>query len=301
MTERGPVRAVISMAARYTWPDYVDGVTQVAHRRGERGGHHRHRGARRRAHRQGDDPVREPRVGPPPAGAPAPARAGRGIGRRVRFRRGAPGPRCRGTARRVRPPHVPVPPLRVRRRASPSPTKDSSSTSWWTSTGGEGIASVKNPGRPRWHSRCCARRGCCLASAWPIGPCRRGPSPRWRACSCEGAPSRRATRCASGATTPTPWSTTPSCRSRSSTPPGGGWRPASGQRARGRRGRGLRRAPRRPGCSRSACSTRPTAPPRCDSVPRSGWLVDLRGRTLEPVDGSFELRPFGIATFRSAG
>ena len=31
---------------------------------------------------------------------------------------------------------------------------------------------------------------------------------------------------------------------------------------------------------------------------RSGWLVDLRGGTLEPVDGSFELRPFGIATFR---
>ena len=32
---------------------------------------------------------------------------------------------------------------------------------------------------------------------------------------------------------------------------------------------------------------------------RSGWLVDLRGRTLERFDGSFELRPFGIATFRS--
>ena len=31
---------------------------------------------------------------------------------------------------------------------------------------------------------------------------------------------------------------------------------------------------------------------------RSGWLVDLRGRTLAPIDGSFELRPFGIATFR---
>lgn len=29
---------------------------------------------------------------------------------------------------------------------------------------------------------------------------------------------------------------------------------------------------------------------------RSGWLVDLRGRPLRPVDGSFELRPFGIAT-----
>jgi mannosylglycerate hydrolase len=34
---------------------------------------------------------------------------------------------------------------------------------------------------------------------------------------------------------------------------------------------------------------------------RSGWLVDLRGRTLEPFDGSFALRPFGIATFRSPG
>jgi mannosylglycerate hydrolase len=32
---------------------------------------------------------------------------------------------------------------------------------------------------------------------------------------------------------------------------------------------------------------------------RSGWLVDLRGRTLDPFDGSFELGPFGIATFRS--
>jgi len=32
---------------------------------------------------------------------------------------------------------------------------------------------------------------------------------------------------------------------------------------------------------------------------RSGWLVDLRGRTLNPFDGSFELGPFGIATFRS--
>lgn len=29
---------------------------------------------------------------------------------------------------------------------------------------------------------------------------------------------------------------------------------------------------------------------------RSGWLVDLRGRPLEPFDGSFTLRPHGIAT-----
>ena len=31
---------------------------------------------------------------------------------------------------------------------------------------------------------------------------------------------------------------------------------------------------------------------------RSGWLVDLRGYPLEPFEGSFELRPFGIATAR---
>ncbi len=31
---------------------------------------------------------------------------------------------------------------------------------------------------------------------------------------------------------------------------------------------------------------------------RSGWLVDLRGRTRNRFDGSFELRPFGIATVR---
>ncbi|MGH9016341.1 MAG: hypothetical protein ACRDY1_01215 [Acidimicrobiales bacterium] len=31
---------------------------------------------------------------------------------------------------------------------------------------------------------------------------------------------------------------------------------------------------------------------------RSGWLVDLRGRTLAAFDGSFPLRPFGLATVR---
>jgi len=33
---------------------------------------------------------------------------------------------------------------------------------------------------------------------------------------------------------------------------------------------------------------------------RSGWLVDLRGRTLSAFDGSFALGPFAIATFRTA-
>jgi hypothetical protein len=38
-----------------------------------------------------------------------------------------------------------------------------------------------------------------------------------------------------------------------------------------------------------------------DAGGRSGWLVDLRGLPIEPFDGSFELRPFGIATFRLPG
>ena len=34
---------------------------------------------------------------------------------------------------------------------------------------------------------------------------------------------------------------------------------------------------------------------------RSGWLVDLRGRPVAPFEGSFELRPHGIATVRLDG
>jgi hypothetical protein len=38
------------------------------------------------------------------------------------------------------------------------------------------------------------------------------------------------------------------------------------------------------------------------SIPgRSGWLVDLRGYPQKPFEGSFELRPFGIATARLRG
>ena len=34
---------------------------------------------------------------------------------------------------------------------------------------------------------------------------------------------------------------------------------------------------------------------------RTGWLVDLRDRPLEPVTGSFRLRPWGIATVHLDG
>jgi hypothetical protein len=43
----------------------------------------------------------------------------------------------------------------------------------------------------------------------------------------------------------------------------------------------------------------PTAQAAVVSLPgRSGWLVDLRGYPRQPFEGSFELRPFGIATAR---
>jgi hypothetical protein len=43
----------------------------------------------------------------------------------------------------------------------------------------------------------------------------------------------------------------------------------------------------------------PTAQSSTVTLPgRSGWLVDLRGYPSEPFEGSFELRPFGLATAR---
>ena len=43
----------------------------------------------------------------------------------------------------------------------------------------------------------------------------------------------------------------------------------------------------------------PTPDPTVVSIPgRAGWLVNLRGYPEAPFEGSFELRPFGIATAR---
>jgi alpha-mannosidase len=43
----------------------------------------------------------------------------------------------------------------------------------------------------------------------------------------------------------------------------------------------------------------PTPAPTVVSIPgRAGWLVDLRGYPEAPFEGSFDLRPFGIATAR---
>jgi Alpha mannosidase middle domain/Glycosyl hydrolases family 38 C-terminal domain len=46
----------------------------------------------------------------------------------------------------------------------------------------------------------------------------------------------------------------------------------------------------------------PTGEPTVIAIPgRSGWIVDLRGYPKEPFEGSFELRPAGIATVRLSG
>jgi len=40
------------------------------------------------------------------------------------------------------------------------------------------------------------------------------------------------------------------------------------------------------------------SPTTVDLDGRSGWLIDLRGRPLEPFEGGFALRPWAIATAR---
>jgi hypothetical protein len=79
---------------------------------------------------------------------------------------------------------------------------------------------------------------------------------------------------------------------------GGGWRPASGS-ALEVEGAEVSAVRRQAGMLEVRVFNPTDRPVTVGVGTRSGWLVDLRGRTLEPVDGSFGLRPFGIATFRS--
>jgi mannosylglycerate hydrolase len=81
---------------------------------------------------------------------------------------------------------------------------------------------------------------------------------------------------------------------------GGGTRPASGSEltVHGAEVSALHRV----GGALEARVFNPTAQPTVVSFPgRAGWLVDLRGYPLQPFEGSFELRPFGIATARLRG
>ena len=44
------------------------------------------------------------------------------------------------------------------------------------------------------------------------------------------------------------------------------------------------------------CSTRAPTPATVTIDGRRGWLLDLRGRPLQPFEGTFELEPWQIAT-----
>jgi hypothetical protein len=81
---------------------------------------------------------------------------------------------------------------------------------------------------------------------------------------------------------------------------GGGWRPSSGS-ALEIEGAEVSAVRRQAGMLEVRVFNPTDRPVTVGVGGRSGWLVDLRGRSLEPVDGSFALRPFGIATFRSPG
>ena len=78
---------------------------------------------------------------------------------------------------------------------------------------------------------------------------------------------------------------------------GGGWRPASGSEltVHGAEVSALHRVA---GVLEARVFNPTDQPAVVSFLGRSGWLVDLRGYPLEPFEGSFELRPFGIATAR---
>jgi hypothetical protein len=76
---------------------------------------------------------------------------------------------------------------------------------------------------------------------------------------------------------------------------GGGWRPPSGS-ALGVAGAEVSALRREAGMLELRLFNPGADVTTVDVATRSGWLVDLRGSPVEPFEGSFQLRPFGIAT-----
>ena len=192
---------------------------------------------------------------------------------------------------RAGPPSSGCPPSRpaasCRPAGSPSPTRACSSTSWSTCATGP-------TARRRQHAR---RHAAALHRDAVAGPdghpsrCRPGRSRRWRARSSRAAcPSRFALHVGDR----DPYAVVDDAfLPLLVTQAGGGQRcPPTARRCRSR-------APRCPrSCGRAArstcaCSTPPTSPATVRIDGRPGWLVDLRGRPLEPFEGSFDARPRG--------
>jgi hypothetical protein len=78
---------------------------------------------------------------------------------------------------------------------------------------------------------------------------------------------------------------------------GGGWRRPSGS-ALTIRGAEVISVRRNAGAVEARVVAMSEEPGLVDTGGRGGWLVDLRGRPLEPFQGTFTLRPWGIATLR---
>ena len=204
-----------------------------------------------------------------------------------------PGPRGRGAARRVRPPHLPVAAFRLRRGAHRGPR------------GSPRVRAGRHrrrrdAGPTRWPSRCCGRRGCCRVSGMAYRPLPAGPLTPVDGLQLQGRPIEARYALCIGLRRPLR-------HGRRRLPAAGagpcaGWRWATVDRERARdRGRGgLRRAP--PGRDARGPGLQSHRPGHA----RSGWVTGRAGWStcaaapLDAFDGSFALRAFGIATFRLA-
>ena len=239
--------------------------------------------ARGRRPRAGEHHLRQPEPRPPPARLVPASAAGDRVTRRVRVRGRRARPRGRGRPHRTRPAHVPVAPVRQRGRRH------------CRARGPARVRACRR--RPRACAHPPARRpGCSRASRSPTGrfpPGRRSPS-RGRRCS---DPSTSATRSTSARPTRSRWSTPRSSRSRSSWPTAAATASPAGARSTitGAEVSALQRV----AGGLELRVFNPSAQPAQVSIgDRSGWLVDLRARPLEQIDGGFELGPWQIATIR---
>ena len=284
--EHGPLRASLRVVRTFDWPERLEGgrvrtgsravevSTRLELRAGER---------LVRVTTSFDNQCRDHRLR---AWFPLPG-AGHHLHRRVRLRHRRAGSPGRGRGHRAGPAHVPVPPVRHPPAASPSSTRACSNTSWSTTA------------RPS-PSPCCAASACCRAPTSPTDPC-----PRARRCPVEGAQmlGRRVLRYAVAVADDDPYALVDDAFLPLVVAPGSGsgTRPAAGA-ALSVTGAQVSAVRRRPGGRLEVRVFNPSdEEATVDLGGRSGWLVDLRHHPLEPVAGTFRLRPWGIATVHLDG